>query len=217
MSIVEWILIAFIALLFFGGASIPLFLWMRKIRWPIKVIILEDITGSGDYQPSRNDRARRVSFGDSGEEIYFLRKHKKYRAGYGKFVGRNYIAWAIGDDGYWYNIKFGNINKKLKEVGVIPVDRDLRMSMASMRKGIDNRYDTKTFAEKWAVPIALGMVILSILIQGGVTWFLLDKMSDVVSANSAGAETSLKVLELAEQVLGKVAIVQQGGSGLVPA
>lgn len=152
----EFYLLLGMTFLFLLSGAIVAFVILSKRRWPFKVIVLENISGSG-YVPTKNDRARLIKFGDGGEEIFYLKRGKKYRVGYGKRIGKNYIAWAIGEDGYWYNITFGNLDKRLAELGVNPVDRDMRFSNASLRKGIENRYDQKTFFDKYGTAITIGV------------------------------------------------------------
>jgi len=112
---------------FFLMGSVVAFIILQKLYWPFRVTVFERIPNTTNYGVSKRDKARLISFGDSGEEIYLLKRGKKYRKGYGKLIGKKHIAWAVGsDDGYWYNITFGDLNKQLLEVGVIPVDRDMR-------------------------------------------------------------------------------------------
>jgi hypothetical protein len=216
---VEWIVLGVLFFFFFVGACITTFMLLSRWRWKYKVTILEDVTGSGIYQPTKKDRARLIKFGDGGEEIFYLKKLKRYRVAYGKRVGKNYIAWAIGQDGYWYNITFGNLDKKLLEVGVSPVDRDMRFAMASLRKGIETRYNEKTFFEKWGVPITIGILIIGIIAQGVTTYYILSKQKEITNANVEGTRVSLEVMKLAKEVLGDVDTIKGTGggtSGLVP-
>lgn len=208
----ELVLIAFLFFLFFLCGAIVLFVILSRMKWNFKVIVLEDVSGSG-YVPAMRDRARLISFGDGGEEIFYLKKRKKYRVAYGKRIGKNYIAWAVGKDGYWYNITFENLNKKLMELGISPVALDMRFATASLRKGIENRYNEKTFFEKWGVPIAIGMLILAGLIQAGGMWFVMDKLGEIAHASASASETSERVMILVKDVLSSIDNIQ-GGSGL---
>lgn len=183
------------------------------MMWPITATLLEKIPPFG-YIPVKNYKARLVKFGDAGEEIYYLKGIKKYRIGYGKKIGRNRIAWAKGDDGYWYNVTFGDMDKRLQQVGIVPVERDMRFATAALRKGIENRYNDKTFFEKWGVPISIGMLILGMLVQGAVMWFLLDKMGDTSTISLETSKVNKATMELANQVLSNIASLQNGGTGL---
>lgn len=188
--------------------------WLSKLKWPYKVVILENTGGQG-YTVSGRDKARLIKFGDGGEEIYFLKGRKKYKIGYGKKIGHKYIAWAIGDDGYWYNIQFENLDKKLSQLGVLPVDRDLRFATSSVRKGIDEKYQSKSFYEKWAVTITIGMLVFAIIANSIGMWYVSKKQVEVAQANAQGAETTLKVLEATQKVLSGLDAVSSN-SGLKP-
>jgi hypothetical protein len=207
------IVLFIVFLVFFLLIGIVLLIWLNyRYKWPYKVTVLENVAGQG-FIPSFKDRARLVSFGDGGEEIFFLRKKKKYKIGYGKYIGKRAIAWAIGDDGYWYNVTFGNVNKTLQELGLDPVDRDVRYATASVRKGLDLDYKQKTFFEKWAVPITIGMLIFAMLINGGGMYYVLDKQKETALATATSVETSARVMELAKEVLAQIDVVASG-SGL---
>jgi len=73
-----------------------------------KIIVFENISGQG-FQPVLKDRARLISLGDGGEEILFLKKKKVYRTAYGRKMGKNTYWFAIGQDGYWYNVVLGDV------------------------------------------------------------------------------------------------------------
>lgn len=213
-----WQLILFFAFvfLFLMAGAIITFVILSKRRWPFSVVVLENVAGK-DLVVSLRDKARLVSFGDGGEEIFLLKRAKKYRVGYGKRIGHKQIAFVIAEDGYWYNIKFPDFNKKLLELGVMPVNNEVRLVNASIRKGISDTYKQKNFLEKYGVFIAIGMIIIAILVQG-VSTYITNKQNLKISENNAKAsETSVKVLESVDRILGKVDTIQSGGTGLVPA
>lgn len=206
-----WELIIFFVLIFLFLLSgiITAFVISQKLRWPYKVNILENVSGSG-YVPTRKDRARLVKFGDGGEEIFLLKRMKKYRTAYGKRIGARTIAWAIGTDGYWYNVTFGDLDKKLLEVGVIPVDRDMRLANSSIRKGIDIDYKQKNFMDKYGTIIAFGMLLMCIMAMGGFIWFAMKQVQEANQANLETTRTSKEVMELARQVLSSLDNIKEG-------
>lgn len=193
------------------GGTIAFFVY-DKLRWNHKWMLIENgiIIKQG--------KSRLINFGDGGEEVFQLKGTKKWRVAYGKRVGKNMTAWEVGKDGYWYNVTFAkDFDNKLREVGVNPVDRDMRYATASVRKGIENRYNDKNFFDKWGVPITIGMLVIAIII-GGVTDFIIAKQQlKITASNVQGLETSKEVMEIAERVLDRVAIMDSGGSGIRPA
>lgn len=187
-----------------------------RMRWNFVVTIMQNVPPFGTI-PVGNDRARLIKFGDGGEEIFFLRKRKMYRSGYGKRIGQNKICWTIGSDGYWYNTTFGDIDKKLMEIGVNPTERDMRMGNTVLRKGIENRYNDKTFFEKWGAAISIGLIIVAILAQAAGTFINHNKEKEIAATNLQVANTNKEVLEASKGILTTVATVRDGGTGLVPA
>jgi hypothetical protein len=128
----------------------------------------------------------------------------------------NQIAFAVGEDGYWYNWSFGNLNKKLLEMGVVPVDKDQRYANASIRKLIDQRYDKKGFMEKYGTTIAVILIIVAIVIQGVSTYVTNRQHKQISDNNLKASETSLKVMETSEKIISSLDNLNPGGSGLVP-
>lgn len=205
--------IAFVIFFFIVGAAIVAIVYSRK-RWPFKVVILENVSGQG-FTVTGRDRARQIAFGDGGEEIFLLKKLKKYRVGYGKRIGNKQIAWAIGQDGYWYNFTFENIDKKLLEMGVSPVDRDMRFANASLRKGIENRYNDKSWMDKYGTVLYFGLFVIVVLAFGGVMWFAFDKQAEIAGASLEAIKASKEVMEAASRTLTAVDNIQGGGSGII--
>jgi len=211
-----WLIITFIGLIvfFFLIGGVIAFVYFRRLLWPFKVTIFEDIPPYGNI-PTKRDRARFVKFGDGGEEIYYLQKAKKYRVAHGKLIGKNAIAWAIDPiSKQWYNIGFEGLDRKLKQVGVNPVHLDLRYANSALRKGIMNRYDDRSFVEKYGVPITIGMLILAIIIQGGAMWFFMNKLLQVSSANLEAIKASKEVMLSAKEVISSLINLDNTGSGL---
>jgi hypothetical protein len=213
---VDWIIVASIFFIFFTIAGVVGFIFLNRLRWNFKYVDIENIAGSG-YTITRRGRCRKISFGDGGEEIFYLKGVKKFRVAYGKRIGKNYIAWGIGADGYAYNVSFSDLDKKLLEIGVFPVDRDMRYAYASARKGIENRYDKKNFMEKYGTVIAFGMLFICILAMGGFLWMGFNGQKEIQANDVEVAKTLQETMKLANDVLGRVDNIKSGGSGLVPA
>lgn len=212
----ETVILVSLFFIFFVVGIIVVIIIFSNRKWNYKIIVFENVAGAG-FQPTRRDRARLVQFGEGGEEIFLLKKMKKYRVSYGKRIGHNYIGWAIGQDGYWYNITFGDIDKRLMEMGVNPVERDMRLAHVSLRKGIETRFDDKSFYEKYGVAIAIGMLIFAIIAFGATSYFIFDQYKKVSAGNLEAAKVSEEIIKLAAEVLGRVDNINTGGSGIAPA
>jgi len=175
-----------------------------------KIVIFENIAGQG-YVPVGRDKAKMIKVGDGGEEILKLRKRKLYRTAYGKKIGKNTYAFAIGPDGYWYNITFGDFDKKLKEIGVEPVDRDMRYMHVAIRRNIKERFETVTFLQKYGGLMAYTALIA---VTGVMMWLLFDKFLAISGSVQGAVEAAEQVLDATSQLLGALDNVQSGGSGI---
>lgn len=210
----QWWVLIILAFVFLISAGVITYIILNRLRWNFKWVLLEEMP-NGKSQITKRGRCRLMSFGDHGEEIFFLKGLKKWRVAYGKRIGKNQIAWEVGQDGYWYNIEFSGLDKKLKEVGVYPVDRDMRYSYAAAHKGHLNRYDKKSFMEKYGTVIAFGMLFICILAMGAFAWISFNGQAKVAAINADGLKTQKEVMQLATQVLQAVANIKTGGSGTV--
>jgi len=81
-----------------------------------------------------------------------------------------------------------------------------------LRKGIDQRWRSKSFFEKWGVTITLGILIIGMVVQGVVIWFNLDKQAEVATINAGTLTVTNEVLESMNTIINKLEILQ-GGSG----
>lgn len=190
---------------------------LKKKNWPYQVTVLEEDPKTHTSIIGYRDRAKQIPFGDGGQRIFFFKNKKKYAPDYGKRIGKNAIAFCEGADGYLYNVSLGGINTKLLEMGVTPTETSARLSNSSLRKGIENRYNDKTFFEKYGVAITIGMLIIAIIVQAGGTWINHKEANKGKSADVQIAEAQREAMELARDVLGKIDNIKSGGSGLIPA
>ncbi len=190
--------------------GVILYFVLSSRAYKYKIIIFENIAGQG-YVPTGRDKAKMIKVGDGGEEVLKLRKRKLYRTAYGKKIGKNTYAFAIGSDGYWHNITFGDLDEALGKVGVEPVDRDMRYMHVAIRRNIKERFDSVTFLQKYGGLMAYTALIA---VTGIMMWLLFDKFLAISGSVQGAVEAAEKVLEAATDVLGAVDNVQSGGSGI---
>lgn len=210
----SWVIFGIFFFVFFVSAIITSLIILSRLRWNYSWVLLEEMP-NGQSQIVKKGKARLMSFGDGGEEIFYLKNMKKWRVAYGKRISKNQIAWAVGQDGYWYNIGFGPLDKKLREVGVYPVDRDMRYAYASARKGIDNRYDNKNFMEKYGTVITFVMLGLCILAMCAFAYFTYSGQAKIAQINKETMIASKDVLSATKDVLTSMANLKTGGSGAI--
>lgn len=205
----ELVIVAFLLVLFVISGAITVFIIFARLRWNYKVVIAEAV---GDSPPkiTRRTRARLIAFGDGGEEIFLLKKPRKLRAGYGKRIGLREILWVIGEDGLWYNTDFGSFNRRLLEIGVKPVDRDVRLANSSIRKGVEKNYGKVSFMEKYGEYVRMGMFLIMVLSFIGFMWFIFNQQKQI-------SATNLETMKLAKDTIQAIANIRSGGTGLLPA
>jgi len=214
MTILEWIIIVGLFLLFFVSGLVTTIIIFYRRRWNYGYVVLENM-GGDKFVISKRGKCRLMNFGDGGEEIFYLREGSKWRVAYGKRIAKNQVMWVIGKDGYWYNSDFADFDKKLFQIGVMPIDRDMRYAYASVRKGIDNRYNKQNFMDKYGTIIAFGMLFMCILAMIGFMYFNFSQQKKLITANAEATKTSKEVMILAKDVLGNIDNIKSGGTGYI--
>ena len=196
----DWIVVICLFIFFFIIAGAGAFIALYRVRWPWKWEKYEDV--NGQTIRTAKGRMRLIPFGDGGEEVFFLKNIKKYKVAYGKRIGQKLVAWFVPQNGYWYNATFGNIDKKLMEIGVFPVDRDMRMANSMVRKGIDTRYYKQTFMDKYGVMISFGLLFFCIIAMCGFLWIGFNGQKQVANINAKVMTDAVpKVLDKLDSIL----------------
>lgn len=182
-----------------GAAVIGIILWiiLSNLRYVYKIQNFENISGQG-FVPTSKDRAMLIKVGDGGEELLYLKKSKVYRTAYGRKISKNTYAFAKSSAGYWHNITFGNLDSKLKEIGVDPVDRDMRYMHVAIRRNIKDRFNKTTFLEKYGGLIAY---VALIAVTGIMMYLLFDKYIKISSSVNGAIDSARQVLEATKQIL----------------
>ena len=194
-------------------AGIGVWLWIRHRTFNRKIIIFENIAGQG-YQVTGKDRARLIKIGDGGEELLYLMKRKVYRTAYGKKMGKNTYWFAVGQDGYWYNILLGDLDAKMGMLDIEPIDRDMRYMHVAIRKNIAERYKKVGFMEKYGTFIFSG-IFLIIMIIG--LWLLIDQIGELINQATATVNAAREIIEPLTNAVSKLDSLCSGGSGITPA
>lgn len=169
-------------------------LYMRKV-FKYKVVVYENVGGRG-YQKSFTDRARIVKLGQGGEEILYLMKKKVYRSAYARKMGTNEFWYAIGQDGYWYNIVLGDLDAKMGMLDIEPIDRDMRYMHVAIRKNIADRFKKINFMDKYGTYISMGLFLIIMLVGLG---YLVSQMGDISSINKETIKNSNSLVDANKQ------------------
>ncbi len=135
-----------ILLIGLGVGTYYLIIWLKFNR---QIVILEDVKGSDDLEPVGKDKAMLVKVGDGGTEVLYLRKRKVYRGAYGKRMDKNKYYFAIGPDGFWYNVTLGSLDQGMQKVKIKPTAVNMRYQNESLQELIKKRYSTGEFWKKY--------------------------------------------------------------------
>jgi len=144
------------------------------------------------------DKARVVRLGDGGEMIIKLKKRKCFRTAYGRKMGPNLYWFAIGQDGYWYNVVLGDLDAKQGMLDIEPIDRDMRYMHVAIRKNISQRYNKTSVMDKYGGWILAGIFMIIMFL--GI-WFLITKMGDATSTLAQTQSVSIEVMKGNKEIL----------------
>lgn len=200
-----WFILIFFILIIVGVSTYFLIVFLRFKK---RIIILEDVAGSDDLEPIGRDKAMLVQIGKSGMEVLYLRKRKQYIGAYGKRMGRNTYYFAIGPDGFWYNITLGSLNEGMKSVKIKPTNVNMRYQNEGLMQTIKNRYDATTFWQKYGGLIAYVMLIA---ITGIMMYLLFSKWAELSSGVASTVDAAAQVLEETKKVLGALDTIRGTG------
>ena len=205
-----FILMLGLILIFIIGVGVIFFIYNFRI-YNKRVVKFENISGRG-YQPVFKDKARLIKVGDGGEELLWLKKQKVFRTAYGKKMGKNTYWFAVGQDGYWYNIVLGDVDAKLGMLDIEPTDREMRFMNVAMRRNAEERYKTGKFMEKYGAFVITGIFLLIIVIA---FLFLISKMATISKNLATSLSVMKEVAQTNQNVLSHIDNIC--GGGLKPA
>jgi len=194
------------------GLGIVGWLFYVNSKYKYKIEIYENLGGTG-YVKSGVDKARLLRLGDGGEMIIKLKKRKVIRSAYARKMGHNLIWFAVGQDGYWYNVVLGDLDAKQGMLDIEPIDRDMRYMHVAIRKNIQDRYRKQNFMDKYGGWLIAGIFMIIMLL--GV-WFLISKMGDTADALALGQQTSIELMRAQKDILGQLSNLMSN-SGVTPA
>lgn len=205
VTILIWLIIGIFVLALIG---IGLYIFIDSRRYNKKITILEDVSGSDDLEVVGRDKATLVKVGQSGMEILYLKKMKKYVGAYGKRMGRNAYNFAIGPDGYWYNVTLGGLKEGLDKVKIKPTNVNMRYQNEGLMQTIKSRYDATTFMQKYGGLIAYTVLIL---ITGVMVFLLFDKFIEISGSVNEGVRIAAEVAEENKRILGALDSLKASG------
>lgn len=210
-----WVIIIIAFVLFALAIAIVIYMIYMSRKFNKTIIIFENIAGQG-YQQTGRDKARTIKVGDGGEEILFLRKRKVYKTAYGRKMGSgtNTFWFAIGQDGYWYNVLLGDLDAKMGMLDIEPIDRDMRYMHVAIRKNIEQRYRKVGVMEKYG-PVIISGIFLIIMVVA--TWLLMSKAGDLIHESKLVVESVKPLADTLGKVAGNIDNICSGGSGILPA
>jgi hypothetical protein len=178
--------------------------------YKFKIRLYENI--GGKWQETRLLKARKILVKDSlGESVLFVPKVKSFVSSYGEQMGKRMYYYAVGEDGYWYNITLGDIDAKMGILDIEVVNRDVRGFHSTNQKRIKNRYEKP---KNWPMVVAALSIILALVIVFGGGYFLYGQIGEITEASkgSLGAAkeistANLATIEAMEKLTGRLEVL----------
>lgn len=203
----SWIYVFVVAIIgFFFIAIISIILFYNTYK--IKVIFKENVSGTG-FQNIAKRRARIIKVGDSGEVVLKPIGVEALTA-YGRKTGRNEYTFAKGQDGYWYNVIYGDLDAKRSILDIDPVDKDVRMFHAAKSRMNKEDYLKADKFSKWVMPILM-LIMVIILVVG--FYIIAGKITEGMNSISAASKTNLETAQLTKDIAVALQNIKAGGSG----
>lgn len=202
-----YIFLTVIMLIVFGIGG---FLLYRYMKFNKKVIIFEKINNK--FEPAKRDKAMLMKYGTGGDQLFYLRKLKKYLPVPEIQTGRNIYWFFLREDGELINFGPGDFDEQSRSLGAKFLDKEMRYARVSLQSHWKERYEKPKFWEKYAgvimniIAITLILVFLFLVVQEYVG--ALGTLEGLLKTSSDVQEANLRVLAALDNVC--------QGSGLVP-
>ena len=191
-----------------GG--IAAFVIASQMQFKVKVRVFERVAGK--FRPTRSDKAKRMIIGQGGDEILYLKKHKKMLPMPTIQATQNTYWFFISDDGEWINFELGDFDDDRRAMGASFLDKEMRYARAGLQLMAKERYDKRGFMEKYGGMIAYAVLIL---VTSVGFWLLIGEMIDVSQASTGAINAAKEVLAETGRILGSLDTIK-GGSGIRP-
>jgi len=200
-------------LVFLGVMIIVGFLFWYYIIYNRKIVLYDNIAGQG-YKVAFRDRARVIKIGDGGEELLWLMMRREFKSAYNRKMEKGTYWYAVGQDGYHYNVLLGDLDTKMACLDIDPIDRDMRLENVAIRKNAEGRYRRQKWMDKYGIML---MNVLALMIFLFGMWFLIAKMGETATAINQGIQATKEVTEATKQIIASLDNIVTGGSGFKPA
>lgn len=188
---------AFVFLLVLGfiAAIITYYIYNRK-QYNKNIQIIEEVSGQPTVVGS--DRAKEIILPKTSVRAFYLKKRKLFLPRPSIQIMKGTYLFFILKDGEWVNVGFGNLNKKLTELGLYFDHTDMRMANASLKKLIEKNYKKLNWVKEYAPYIAIGILVL---ILGIVAFLVLNQAGKIAGALESAAASNGAVAEELKNIL----------------
>lgn len=200
-------LIIFIVVMLVG---IGVFVFMHFLTYKKKIVRFEKINGR--WQPVKKERARIIKIGDSGDEIWYCYKSKKFIPRATIQVGKNTFWFAVREDGEWINFELQDLDEQARDMNAHFLDKEMRYARVALQKSLEKRYNKIGFLEKYGA-LLMNLTVVAVICI--FMYLLFDKWMDVSSSLSSAINAAQQVMEESRNILGTVDKV--GCSGVTSA
>lgn len=181
--------------------------WFVSSRYKYKIVVFEKINGA--LQPTRKDKAMAFKLNDHGDEVFYLRKHKKYLPKGNIQTGIRIYWYYIREDDEWINFGLDDIDTIMRKAGVKYLDKEMRFARSGLIKNMKERFQKPSFLSVYGGLILYGIFIL---LTGIMAWFLFDKFIDIAEKISGAMKTALEVANAQKEIIDGLQILKgQGG------
>ncbi len=209
--IVDFIMWMVFALILGGMIGFVVYYFMIMKKYNLKIEVFQKV--SGRYERVAMDKAMIIKLGRGGDQIFLLKKHKKYITKGRLQIARNTYWYLIREDGEWINISIEDFDKKMRELKVNYLHEEMRYTRAALQKFLKDNYDKTSFLQKYGGLLAYSLLII---ITGIFVFLIMGKGMDLMQTMNSVMETTKDVIETQKNILASLDNICST-SGLKPA
>lgn len=153
-----------ILFIFVGGGLILLFVyWLTKrLMFNKRVVIWRRINGR--MIKVDEDKGAFQKIGKAGDTWFFWRKYKKYTSRPQIEQEKNTYWYFIREDGEAINFGLGDVDEQMKTAKAHYIDSDMSLSRVAIERNLKDRYQVKSFWDKYGDKIMFIIYALILMI-----------------------------------------------------
>lgn len=200
-------IIAFMLFLIIVGVII--YFVIQRVKFKYKVIVFERI--NGQFQPTKKDRGMFMKHGRAGDQVFYLKKMKRYLPNPSYQTGKNTFWFWLREDQELINFSPGDYDEQARELGARFLDKEMRYARTSLQETFKERYIKPSFFATYGQMI---VNIAAFAIIGVFLFLIVRELVGAIGAVEGLVNAAKEVNQASRDLLVSMDNICGSGSGI---